>query len=84
MAGINSMNDIAFVVLSVDFTELRTDVEIKLAKEILSELKVPYYILAGNHDTGWSFGEFDRPVVIFSIFSNGIIFLVLRIITRIR
>lgn len=54
VADINSMNNIAFVVLTGDITELGTDAEIKLAKEILSELKVPYYIMAGNHDTGWS------------------------------
>jgi outer membrane protein assembly factor BamB/predicted phosphodiesterase len=54
VADINSMNDIAFVVLTGDITELGTDAEIKLAKEILAELKVPYYIIAGNHDTGWS------------------------------
>ena len=54
VADINSMPEIAFVVLTGDITELGTDEEIKLAKEILSELKVPYYILAGNHDTGWS------------------------------
>ena len=59
VAIINSMNDIAFVVLTGDITELGTDAEIKLAKDILSELKVPYYIIAGNHDTGWSFGELD-------------------------
>ncbi|MDP1972833.1 MAG: metallophosphoesterase [Sediminibacterium sp.] len=59
VADINSMNDIAFVVLTGDITELGTDAEIKLAKEILAELKVPYYIISGNHDTGWSFGKID-------------------------
>jgi predicted phosphodiesterase len=80
VADINSMNDIAFVVLTGDITELGTDAEIKLAKEILAELKVPYYIIAGNHDTGWSesggvsFGEifgYDK----FSFNFNGIQFI---------
>lgn len=31
-----------------------TKVEIALAKEILSALKKPWYIIPGNHDIGWS------------------------------
>jgi outer membrane protein assembly factor BamB/predicted phosphodiesterase len=51
---INAMSDIAFVVLTGDITELGTDEEIKLAKQILDSLRVPWYIIPGNHDTGWS------------------------------
>ncbi|NOT49805.1 MAG: PQQ-binding-like beta-propeller repeat protein [Chitinophagaceae bacterium] len=51
---INKMTDISFVVLTGDITELGTDDEIKRAKEILDGLKVPWYIIPGNHDTGWS------------------------------
>lgn len=51
---INKMTDIAFVVLTGDITELGTDDEIKRAKQILDGLKVPWYIIPGNHDTGWS------------------------------
>ncbi len=51
---INDMNDVAFVVLTGDITELGTNEELKLAKQILDSLKIPYYILPGNHDTGWS------------------------------
>src|SRR5262249_9592567 len=54
VADINQMTDIAFVVITGDITELGTNEEIKRAKEIFSELKVPYYIIPGNHDTGWS------------------------------
>jgi outer membrane protein assembly factor BamB/predicted phosphodiesterase len=54
VADINHMTGIAFVVLTGDITELGTDEEIKRAKQILDELKVPYYIIPGNHDTGWS------------------------------
>src|SRR5215217_292950 len=54
VADINSMSDIAFVVITGDITELGTDKEIKLAKKILDSLKVAYYIIPGNHDTGWS------------------------------
>jgi outer membrane protein assembly factor BamB/calcineurin-like phosphoesterase family protein len=54
VADINSMNDVAFVVITGDITELGTDAEIKLAKQILDSLDVSYYIIPGNHDTGWS------------------------------
>jgi outer membrane protein assembly factor BamB/predicted MPP superfamily phosphohydrolase len=51
---INERNDIAFVVLTGDITELGTNKELALAKQILDSLDVPYYIIPGNHDTGWS------------------------------
>lgn len=51
---INAMNDVAFVVLTGDITELGTNEEIKLAKQILDSLDIPWYIIPGNHDTGWS------------------------------
>ena len=54
VADINSMSDVDFVVITGDITELGTDAELKLAKEILDGLKIPYYIIPGNHDTGWS------------------------------
>ncbi len=80
VADINQMTDIAFVVITGDITELGTDEQIKLAKEILSALKVPYYIIPGNHDSGWSesggvsFGKiFGNDKFIFDF--NGITFL---------
>ena len=51
---INRMKDIAFVVLTGDITELGTNQELKLAKQILDSLHVKWYIIPGNHDTGWS------------------------------
>ena len=51
---INAMKDIAFVVITGDITELGTDRELAVAKRILDSLNIPYYIMAGNHDTGWS------------------------------
>ncbi len=51
---INAMKDIVFVVLTGDITELGTNDELKLAKQILDSLNVPWYIIPGNHDTGWS------------------------------
>jgi len=65
VADINQMTDIAFVVLTGDITELGTNDEIKRAKEILDELKVSWYIIPGNHDTGWSESGGDSFVRIF-------------------
>lgn len=54
VADINSMKDVDFVVLTGDITELGTNNELRLAKQLLDSLKIPYYIIPGNHDTGWS------------------------------
>lgn len=55
VADINSMaGEIAFVVITGDITELGTDEEIALAKRLLDSLQVPYFVIPGNHDTGWS------------------------------
>ncbi|MCX6132665.1 MAG: PQQ-binding-like beta-propeller repeat protein [Ignavibacteriales bacterium] len=51
---INAMDDVAFVILSGDITEMGFDVQLDLAKAILDSLKKPYYIIPGNHDTKWS------------------------------
>lgn len=51
---INEQKDIAFVVITGDITELGMDSELALARQILDSLNVPYYIIPGNHDTGWS------------------------------
>jgi outer membrane protein assembly factor BamB/predicted phosphodiesterase len=54
VADINTFKDLDFVVLTGDITELGTDKELALAKKILDSLNIPYYIIPGNHDTGWS------------------------------
>lgn len=51
---INAMNDIAFVILSGDITEMGFDAQLDLAKAILDSLRKPCYIIPGNHDTKWS------------------------------
>ncbi|MBV9987177.1 MAG: PQQ-binding-like beta-propeller repeat protein [Chitinophagaceae bacterium] len=77
---INQMNDIDFVVITGDITELGMDSEIRLAKQILDGLRPKYYIIPGNHDAGWSesggmgFGQvFGSDKFIFE--HNGIVFL---------
>ena len=54
VADINELKDIDFIIITGDITEMGTNDELKLAKEILSGLKKPYHIIPGNHDTGWS------------------------------
>ncbi len=80
VADINQMTGIDFVVITGDITELGTNDEITLAKQILDKLKVLYYIIPGNHDSGWSesggasFGKiFGNDKFIFE--HNGITFI---------
>ena len=54
VADINSQQGIDFVVITGDITELGKESELELARRILDSLKIPYYIIPGNHDTGWS------------------------------
>src|SRR3954467_4681489 len=54
VADINSLRDISFVVITGDITELGMTRELILAKRILDSLRIKYYIIPGNHDTGWS------------------------------
>jgi outer membrane protein assembly factor BamB/predicted phosphodiesterase len=54
VADINQQTDLDFVVITGDITEMGTNEELKIAKSIFSTLKIPYYIMPGNHDTGWS------------------------------
>lgn len=54
VADINSLKGVDFVVLTGDITELGTDRELMVAKQILDSLNIKYYIIPGNHDTGWS------------------------------
>lgn len=51
---INQQPDLDFIVVTGDLTEMGTRQEIKEVKEILSKLKKPWYVIPGNHDTGWS------------------------------
>jgi len=51
---INSLSDIAFVIVSGDVTEFGSYGELRTAKCLLDDLDVPYYALPGNHDSNWS------------------------------
>ena len=51
---LNEQEDIAFVVISGDITEMGSNAQLILAKSILDSLSEPYHIIPGNHDTKWS------------------------------
>ncbi|MFC6100570.1 outer membrane protein assembly factor BamB family protein [Olivibacter domesticus] len=51
---INENIDLKFVIVSGDITEFGADEELKLAKQILDSIAIPYYVIPGNHDTNWS------------------------------
>lgn len=54
MKDINSLPDIAFVIVSGDVTEFGSYDELHTAKSLLDSLNVPYYTIPGNHDSNWS------------------------------
>lgn len=51
---INSLNHIAFVIISGDIAETGDYNSLLLAKKELDKLNCPYFIIPGNHDTKWS------------------------------
>jgi outer membrane protein assembly factor BamB/Icc-related predicted phosphoesterase len=51
---LNQQKDIDFVVFTGDITEFGSDEELKLAKQILDSLNLPWHIIPGNHDSNWS------------------------------
>lgn len=51
---INKLANLDFALITGDITEMGTNTELKRAKEIIDRLEIPYYVVPGNHDTGWS------------------------------
>lgn len=51
---VNSLTDIDFVIVSGDVTEFGSYDELSTAKALLDNLKIPYYVIPGNHDSNWS------------------------------
>lgn len=47
-------SDNEFVVVTGDLTNRGADEELKNVHAILSNLKIPYYVISGNHETNWS------------------------------
>lgn len=51
---VNSLKSIDFVLVSGDISNLGDTVSLKIAKQTLQKLNMPYYIIPGNHDVRWS------------------------------
>lgn len=51
---VNQDSAIAFVLVSGDVTESGDSLSMVAAKSVLDELRVPYYVTSGNHETKWS------------------------------
>lgn len=54
VADINKTAGLGFVLVTGDVTEMGSYTNLRLAKDILDGLRVPYHIIPGNHDTKWS------------------------------
>jgi len=54
VSDLNSMSGLDFVIFGGDITEFGSDEEIAHAHAIISKLRVPWYIVGGNHDSKWS------------------------------
>lgn len=51
---VNQTQGIEFVIIGGDITEEGDGASLRLAKERLDRLKVPFYAVPGNHETKWS------------------------------
>ena len=51
---INNQKDLDFALFTGDITEMGTNKELETAGKLIRNLEIPYYIIPGNHDTGWS------------------------------
>lgn len=47
---VNTLSGIDFVLVSGDVTQIGDTASLKLAKQNLDKLKIPYYVTAGNHE----------------------------------
>ncbi len=54
VSDINVTPGLSFVLVTGDVTEMGSYSNLRLAKDILDGLHVPYHIIPGNHDTKWS------------------------------
>src|ERR1039457_7478686 len=54
VSDINSLTGLSFVVHSGDVTEYGSREQLRLAKDLLSGIKIPTHVIPGNHDTKWS------------------------------
>jgi len=63
---INAQKEIEFVIVAGDIADKGDQTSMRLVKQILDSLRVPYHIIPGNHDTRYcttSTGTFDSVFV---------------------
>lgn len=63
---VNAFPDIDFVLVSGDVTHSGDTTSLKVAKSLLQTLKVPFYVLPGNHDFRWNVGS--GPAIFIHVF----------------
>lgn len=54
VSDINNRKDVEFVIFTGDISDFGYKEDLGIAKGILDALKMPYYIVPGNHDTKWT------------------------------
>ena len=53
VSDVNALPGIDFVIVSGDVSNLGDTLSLRMAKQMLKNLKIPYYIIPGNHDVKW-------------------------------
>lgn len=51
---INAQDTLDFVLIGGDLTKMGSDRQLQAAKETFDKLNIPYWVIAGNHDSTWS------------------------------
>ena len=77
---INAMDSVDFVLVTGDLTDMGDKLSLEKAESCLNLLKVPYYVLPGNHESKWSASACTAFTEVFgyehfSFKHNGILFL---------
>ena len=80
VADVNALPGIEFVLVSGDVSNLGDTVSLRMAKRMLQHLRMPYYIVPGNHDVKWyETGELNFDAVFgkttFDFTSNNVEFI---------
>lgn len=53
VTDVNKLSGIDFVIVSGDVSNLGDTLSLRNAKQMLQKLKIPFYIVPGNHDVKW-------------------------------
>lgn len=54
LKDINGQDSLDFVIFGGDVSDFGTDEEFAIAKNLMDTLRLPYYVVQGNHDANWS------------------------------